>query len=67
MISDTPGIELIAPRVGDRKAFANAHTQGLSVIESKPRDPKAVKELEELYQYCFSTKIVSSKHLRNTK
>jgi chromosome partitioning protein len=61
MIADTPGIELIAPRVGDRKAFPNAHTQGLSAIESKPRDPKAVKELEELYQYCFSTQLISKK------
>jgi chromosome partitioning protein len=56
MISDTPGVELILPRIGDRKAFPNAHTQGLSVIENKPRDSKAIAELEGLYQYCFSTK-----------
>lgn len=55
IISDTPGIELILPQIGDRKAFPNAHTQGLSVIENKPRDPKAIAELEGLYQYCFST------------
>ena len=62
MISDTEGIELIAPRLGDRKAFPNAHTQGLSVTEVKPRDRKAVTELEELYTYCFSTKIVCNEH-----
>jgi chromosome partitioning protein len=55
IISDTPGIDLILPQIGDRKAFPNAHTQGLSVIENKPRDPKAIAELEGLYQYCFST------------
>jgi chromosome partitioning protein len=62
MISDTPGIELIAPCVGDRKAFPNAHTQGLSVTEVKPRNQKAVKELEELYQHCFSTKVILVPH-----
>jgi chromosome partitioning protein len=56
IISDTPGIDLIPPQIGDRKAFPNAHTQGLSVTENKPRDPKAIAELEALYQYCFSTK-----------
>lgn len=67
MISDTPGIELIAPRVGDRKVFPNAHTQGLSVTEIKPRNQKAATELEELYEYCFSTNIVCSGNSKNTK
>lgn len=67
IIQDTPGIELITPRFGDRKAFPNAHTQGLSVTEIKPRDPKAVKELEELYQYCFGTKIIQSENQKGTK
>jgi len=67
MIADTEGIDLIPPMIGDRKAFPNAHTQGLSAIEVKKSDPKAVKELEELYQYCFSTKIVSSKNQESTK
>ena len=33
IIQDTPGIKLITPRLRDRKAFPNAHTQGLSVTE----------------------------------
>jgi len=60
MIQEAPGIELISPRIGDRKAFPNAHTQGLSVTEVKPRDQKAVQELEALYKYCFDTIMVSS-------
>jgi len=56
IIAETEGIDLIPPRVGDRKAFPNAHTQGLAVMELKPRDPKAVQEVEELFSYCFSTK-----------
>lgn len=55
-IEETLGIDFISPRLGDRKAFPNAHTQGLGVVEYKPRDKKATKELEELYQFCFSTK-----------
>jgi chromosome partitioning protein len=55
-IKDTEGIELIPPRLGDRKAFPNAHTQGLAVSELKPKDAKAIQELEVLYQYIFSTK-----------
>lgn len=58
IIKETHGIEFITPQLGDRKAFPNAHTQGLSVTEIKPRDLKAVRELEELYKYCFGTKII---------
>jgi chromosome partitioning protein len=67
MISDTEGIELITPRLGDHKAFPNDHTQGLSVTEVKPRDRKAVTELEELYTYCFSTRIVCDEHPNHIK
>lgn len=55
-IEEIADIDFIPPRLGDRKVFPNAHTQGLSVIEYKPKDKKAVTELEELYQFCFSTK-----------
>lgn len=67
IIKETPGVELIPPRFGDRKSFPNAHTQGLAVTEIKPRDQKAVLELEALYQYCFSTRIVPKRHKKGTK
>lgn len=66
IIQETPGIELIPPKFGDRKAFPNAHTQGLSVTEIKPIDRKAVQELEALYQYCFSTEKIQSKDKEST-
>ena len=53
-IKETPGIELIPPRVGDRKAFPNAHTEGKAVFEMGSKNSRAVGELEGLYQYCFS-------------
>jgi chromosome partitioning protein len=55
IIQEIEGIELIPPRIGDRKAFPSAHTQGLAVFEARPRDSKAVAELDELYRYCFGT------------
>jgi chromosome partitioning protein len=60
IIAETPGIELIDARVGNRKAFPAAHTQGLAVTEMVPSDPKAIDELDQLYSYCFSTKSVRS-------
>src|SRR4051812_13344919 len=60
IIAETPGIELIDARVGNRKAFPAAHTQGLAVTEMVPSDPKANGELDQLYSYCFSTKSVRS-------
>lgn len=67
IIQDTAEIELIPPQFGDRKAFPNAHTQGLSVSEIKPRDLKAIRELEGLYRYCFNTDIVLNKNKKSTK
>lgn len=66
IIQDTDGIDLILPKLGDRKAFPNAHTQGLYVGEIRPRDTKAIQELEVLYQYCFNTVIVQSKDSKGT-
>lgn len=67
LIKETEGLEFIKPLIGDRKAFPNAHTEGLAVHEVKSKDTKAVKELEVLYKYLFSTKIVSNKNKKGTK
>jgi chromosome partitioning protein len=44
-ISNLPGFNLVETFIGRRKAFANAAAAGLSVLEYKPRDLKAVEEL----------------------
>lgn len=36
--------------IGNRKSFANAASEGLSVVELKPRDPKAVEEIERFFR-----------------
>lgn len=39
--------------LGNRKAFRNAASSGLSVIELKPRDDKAIAEIEALYNSIY--------------
>ena len=38
----------------ERKAFANAAASGLAVTEFKPRNPKAIEEIEALFQEILS-------------
>jgi len=45
---------LIPTTIGNRKAFQNATAEGLSVCELKPKDPKAIAEIRELYKYIVS-------------
>ncbi|MEI8394358.1 MAG: AAA family ATPase [Rhodospirillaceae bacterium] len=58
-----------APIIG-RKAFNTASGDGLSVIEAKPRDPKAVAEMQRLYDAVFTgdaAKRVAARRLDNSK
>ena len=36
--------------VGNRKAFANAASDGLAVVEYRPRDAKAVEEINRFFR-----------------
>ncbi|MBE9046718.1 AAA family ATPase [Pleurocapsales cyanobacterium LEGE 10410] len=59
IIRETAELEFIDCPLGSRKAFSNAAAKGLGVVEHKPTDPKAVNEMNALYQYLFSTKEIS--------
>ena len=48
-------LQVVPGRVGNRKAIAQAHLIGLAAAEMARPDPKAVAELEGLYQYVFNT------------
>ncbi len=39
--------------IGSRKSFPNAYTQGLGVIEIKPKDIKATKEIMALHDFIY--------------
>ena len=54
VLRETEGLEFIPPRIGTRKAFGNAAAQGLAVSELRPKDDKAVQEMETLYRYLYS-------------
>ncbi len=58
LLNEAEGIELLDVRVGDRKAFPNAFSNGLGVGELKRPNPKAVAEMEGLYQALFETVLV---------
>ena len=39
--------------LGNRKAFGNAAAQGCGVAELRPKDTKAIDEMDALYHYVF--------------
>jgi chromosome partitioning protein len=53
-VNDLPGLRYLPTPIGDRKAFANAGGQGLSVLEGRPKDSKACEELNALVSAVFN-------------
>ena len=53
---------LLDVKIGRRKAFANAITQGRSVLEQSPRDkdPKATNELTELVAAVYANALIGA-------
>jgi chromosome partitioning protein len=50
-LADTNGsINLLEAMLGHRKSFANAASKGLSIVEYKPFDEKAVKEMTAVFK-----------------
>ena len=52
-VADVPQFEYLATPIRRRKAFANAAGAGLSVLELKPADKKAIDELNALISALF--------------
>jgi chromosome partitioning protein len=52
-IREMPGFEFVNRPIGRRKAFANAAAAGLSVLEYKPKDSKAVGEFAFCVEVIF--------------
>jgi chromosome partitioning protein len=53
-VADVPQFEYLATPIRRRKAFANAAGAGLSVLEQRPADKKAVAEIEALIKALFN-------------
>jgi chromosome partitioning protein len=52
---DYEEITFIDSPIKNRKVFRNASSQGLAVVEVKPKDKKAIDELSKLYKTVFQT------------
>ena len=52
-LSDFPELVYLDAPISRRKAFANAAGNGLSVLESTPKDDKAVAEIKKLVDILF--------------
>lgn len=52
-VADVPQFEYLSTPLRRRKAFANAAGAGLSVLELKPQDSKAVAEFNQLVNALF--------------
>lgn len=50
-LAETDSIILVKETLGHRKSFANAASKGLSVVEYKPLDEKAVNEVTQLFDF----------------
>lgn len=58
-LSNAKSLEYLDTPLGHRKAYANAASQGMSVVELRPADPKAVEEIGKLFGYLFDIRNVS--------
>ncbi len=48
-LGETDSIVLLDATLGHRKSFANAASKGMSILELKPADDKAIKEMTDLF------------------
>jgi len=62
---DIEGIKFIPVPIVTRKAFRRAAAAGLSVLELKPQDQKAIDEIQALYEFAFGVGSVSLKKVGN--
>jgi chromosome partitioning protein len=53
VLTDSDAVEFIDAPLGNRKSFAIAFDYGQSVVEYKPRDKKAIREMNQLFETVF--------------
>lgn len=53
ILSEHEEIKCLPITIGSRKAFANAASDGLGVIEMKVHDKKAIEEINHLYDFIY--------------
>lgn len=53
ILEECEEIKCLPISIGNRKTFGNAASEGLGVTEVKNKDPKAVKEILNLYNFVY--------------
>lgn len=53
VLTDSDAVEFVNAPLGNRKSFAIAFDYGQSVVEYKPRDKKAIREMNQLFETVF--------------
>jgi len=61
ILKEYEGITFIPQTIGSRKAFSNAASEGLGVIELKSQDKKALNEITQLCEALFKDTNLTSK------
>jgi chromosome partitioning protein len=59
LAAEVQNLMVLDEQLGNRKAFRSAAAQGLTVVEFKPRDPKAIAEIEALYRRLIGSLMTS--------
>ena len=67
VLQETDALTFIDTPLGGRKAFSNAAAHGLSVVELKPSDQKAIDKIMKLNQYVFDIKSKSETYLKTAE
>jgi chromosome partitioning protein len=58
ILKAAPELQFVATALGNRKSYAKAATGGLAITELRPKDPKAVEEIEALFRHVAETPAV---------
>lgn len=67
VLQETEALTFIDTPLGGRKSYSNAAAQGLSVVELRPADQKAIDEIMKLYQCVFDIKMISKTYQSDIK
>lgn len=59
VLKENQDIKCFEGSIGHRKAFGNAAAEGLGVIEIDVQDKKANQEIRALYEYVYTTFVIS--------
>lgn len=59
LLRDSAEIEYLGTRVCDRKAVSDAISEGRSVVEYRPRNPKAIAEITALYEAVVQDSVLT--------